>query len=202
MDGVTWSMRQPTDWLASNGRWYPASKYPRGWMTSALPPAPGQGGVGSILRRFAEKAGIDDGGTRVANGALPLDADGFEYLEDDWDTPAAAAPRPSPPPKTRVAPEAGFSVAKSGRSVANATVTDQTDYAHKVGPGAPPPPQIESKTPPAPGRSANTPAVRPAPAPTNSKANLEVIAGDLGKVLGGAKKRIEKAINDNFESGT
>ena len=54
--GVSWADRDSTDWLASNGRWYPASNYPRGWNRTALPPAPGQGGIGSILRKYAEAA--------------------------------------------------------------------------------------------------------------------------------------------------
>ena len=83
----------------------------------------------------------------------------------------------------------------------------QRTYRPKVASGPPPPAQL----PPPPGRirdvpddatdspSPATPAVRK----TNSGASdgIAVVAGDLGKVFGVAKRRIEKAINDSYESG-
>ena len=224
MDGVSWIDRQPSDWLASNGRWYPARHYPNGWSSSALPPAPGHGGANSILEKYASAAAGAIGINRPAQPSPMSQPDvgpsayagSSSSSSSEWhDGEPVARPRPS---ATSTPPTPGFSVARSGRSVADATVTSQKTYANSVGPAAPPPPALTS--PPAPGRvrddapkAPNAPAapaqqpefpVRaasptpPVPAQT-AKTEFEVIAGDLGSVLGSAKKRIEKALNDSFE---
>ena len=221
MDGVSWIDRQPSDWLASNGRWYPARYYPNGWSSSALPPAPGHGGANSILEKYASAAAGAIGINRPAQPSPMSQADSgpsayagsSSSSSSEWnDGEPAARPRPS---ATSTPSAPGFSVARSGRSVADATVTSQKTYANSVGPAAPPPPALTS--PPAPGRVRSdapkapsapaAPAGQPefpvraaAPAPTAaSKTEFEGIAGDLGSVLGSAKKRIEKALNDSFE---
>lgn len=235
-DGVTWSQRSPSDWLASNGKWYPSSKYPRGWETSALPPAPGQGGMGSVLREFATKATNSVGVTLGAVDRIAANSAGASNT---------AAPPPPAPPTSSGAPGAsgastsaqprkpvrtkspprsqpassqqtsGFSVMDPGRRrVADATVTNERDYAHKVGAGKPPPRQLQ--TPPPPGRvaappapSSSVPAVQKPPPPPAKRPvvnedggiNFDVVAGDFGKILGGAKKRIEKALNEPLDKG-
>ena len=197
MSGATWDQRQPTDWLASNGRWYPESKKPQRWSTSALPPAPGHGGVGSILRRYAD---------------------------------AAAKPTPNGPgnsespngPGNSESKSDSHAVVRTGRGVADATVTAQRTYAPPVSAGAPPPPALGTSAdiPAPPGRIRNEQASGdddprpPAPAkvktpytppPSGSAAtevsgSFDVVAGDLGAVLGSARKRIKKAINDSANS--
>ncbi len=197
MSGVTWEQRQPTDWLASNGRWFPASKYPRGWSRSALPPAPDHGGVGSILRAYAGTA------------ASP-----------------ASNPKPSTPtpngPGNSESRSASHAVVRTGRGVADATVTAQRTYAPPVSAGAPPPPALATSAdiPAPPGRirdeqassdadprpsaptKVNTPYIPPpsGTAATAASGSFEVVAGDLGSVLGSARKRIAKAINDSATS--
>lgn len=224
--GVTWDKRSPNDWLASNGKWYPSSSYPRGWETSALPPAPGEGGVGSILRKYAEKAaeatGLDLDFGDDAPSTAPPRPNPSRVTKTKTPRPTAAPPTgprsssgPLPDPPKMSKPPSGFSVMDPGRRrVADATVTNERDFAHKVGAGAPPPKQLS--TPPPPGRVSSGPKPPPAspapptgssvpavqkPPPPKSAAvgGFDVIAGDFGKVLGGAKKRIEEALNDAYE---
>ena len=192
MSGVTWEQRQPTDWLASNGRWFPASEYPRGWSRSALPPAPGHGGVGSILRAYAGAA------------ASPV-----------------STPTPNGPDNSE-SRSASHEVVRTGRGVADATVTAQRTYAPPVSAGAPPPPALATSAdipappgrirdeqpssdddprPPAPTK-VNTPYIPPpsGSAAPEASGSFEVVAGDLGRVLGSARSRIAKAINDSANS--
>lgn len=206
MAGASWDDRQPTDWLASNGKWYPSSHYPRGWVGTALPPAPGHGAAASAL------------------ATAPLRTH----------STSQAPPQNRPPPRVKTASpsrdrdrdrgqgqgqSSGFSVAKTGRRVAQATVADQRDYAHKLSSGAPPPPPLGTgEAPTSPGRvrelpPAPNPPGEPSwpavpnsiersqapPAPKTPAQNFEVIAGDLGKVLGGARKKIKKALDDAYE---
>jgi hypothetical protein len=193
MSGVTWEERNPTDWLASNGRWYPESKYPHRWFTSALPPAPGHGGVGSILRRYADAA----------------------------TTPSPTGSTPSGPGNSESKSDS-HAVVRTGRGVADATVTAQRTYAPSVSAGAPPPPALgtsagipappgrirdeqasgdDDPRPPAPTK-VNTPYIRPpsGSAAMETSGSFDVVAGDLGRVLGSARRRIEKAINDSANS--
>ncbi len=237
MAGATWNDRQPTDWLASNGKWYASSSYPRGWDSTALPPAPGHGGVTSILKKYTKAVTdvqsdfMDRLGGPESDGAEYRSYDAFGNYEDDEqyeyeddfvlheEPPRREPPRtktPPPPSSERPAPPTGFSVAKSGRTVAPATVTAQRDYAEKLGSGTLPPPSLGAgDTPPPPGRLSPpsppgvpappappkppTPARAVEPAPAPQTPNLEVLAGDLGKVLGSARKKIEKALNDSYE---
>lgn len=213
MDGVTWFERQPTDWLASNGRWYPVSKYPGRWYTSALPPAPGHGGANSILQKYAEKGAEltaksrpqTQSPTPQAPPAKPESTSPSKSRTSGGNVPNAPAP-----PTASAAP--GFSVTRPGRQVADATVTEQRTYANAVGAAAPPPPAIPAAVSTAPGRvrsdapmspqipaPTRTPTVAVTPAAPVDKSDFEVVAGDLGSVLSSAKKRIEKALNDNFE---
>ena len=203
MPGVSWNQRQPTDWLASNGRWYPADNYPRSWNFTSLPPAPGHGGATSILRKYAEKAGID------------LDAPiAATFSSDDSSgsrpTPPSSTSAPSPRPKlqsrpTPAAPTGGFSVANSGRSVANATVSSQHTRAERVGAGAPPPPAL----PAPPGRVRDDAPRSTSPAPPDPATRqpfgvtqhaVDSAADELGTVFGTAKRRIERALNDAAEN--
>lgn len=210
MPGVTWSERQPTDWLASNGRWYPANKYPNGWSTSALPPAPGHGGVGSILRRYADSAAAAVG--LAPSGASDLSSQQTPSPQavgsDAWDTGSYDPDWDARNDSTSTRPSSD--VVPTGRTVADATVTAQRTYAAPVGAGAPPPPAIatprDDGLPPAPGRirSDDLPAPAPPvktntpyiPQPSPPAKPFDVMAGDLGRVLGTAKRRIERAIDD------
>lgn len=195
--------REPTDWLASNGRWYPARHYPNGWNSSALPPAPGHGRANSILQKYASAA---SGVTGLGN------ADQEAPFGDVYKTPPA--PRPateSEPPAT-----SDRSFFRSSPPVAKATVTSQRTYAHKVGAGAPPAPalspppppgRVRSDAPDAPGPRTKVPGRQPPPhgsrpasaTSADDASDVEVTAGDLGAVFGSAKKRIEKALNDAYE---
>ncbi|MFT7475573.1 MAG: hypothetical protein ACI81L_002512 [Verrucomicrobiales bacterium] len=184
MSGVTWTQRQPSDWLASNGRWYAHSKYPKGWSTSALPPAPGHGGVGSILREYA---GVAAGIGRDSQVRRPSSTS-----EQTQGTAAASRTAASP---------TGSSVARTGRAVADATVASQATYRPRVGPGAPPPPALPSqaKISDPPGRIRDDAPVVPPP-PVKKQDEVRVDAGDLGTVLGSAKRRIERAINESYDA--
>ena len=207
MSGVTWNERSDNDWLASNGRWYPRSKYPAGWGATSLPPAPehASGAVGSILRRAASL--IEPDGS--ASGSGPL-------------SPPSRPSRPATPtpPRQQAPPSPGRADA-SGHSFlpkepqrptgpADAQVVRQRTYKPKVAPGPPPP----SALPPPPGRvrdagNAPSPPAPPNPAPPavsqtpppRDQSDLEIVAGDLGKVLGVAKRRISRAINEAAEQG-
>jgi len=222
MGGVTWDQRSETDWLASNGRWYPRSKFPTGWVMSSLPPAPEHAEVGSILRRvtsgFSELEQAlrqDDGSSNAA------DSQNYVYSETD-DKPGERASSPTrrparpqrthPPQAAQTRPGAPASArdrtflpkeANRPGGSASATVTRQSTYKPKVGSGPPPP----SALPPPPGRirdaddgdpaspSPSAPAVPTPPQPAAT--DFEVVAGDLGKVFGVAKRRIERAINES-----
>lgn len=214
--GVSWADRTPSDWLASNGKWYPASKYPRGWDRTALPPAPGHGGVGSILGKFIESAAAPG---RVAPAATPAPADGQPPRTprpQQQQRPKSTVP-PRPSKASRSSGQSGFSVAKSGRQVADATVTKQRTYSPKVGAGTPPPPKLPPTTSTSPGRVRNDPqdGVAPPPPPNpnpvdfapvksappgSDEVTLQSAAGDLGRLFGSAKKRIEDAINAPIET--
>jgi len=205
MSGVTWDQRKPSDWLASNGRWYPKSTYPNGWSRSALPPAPDHGGVGSILRRLTDGTTVVPAPTLAPSGPPPSAGGNGQRPSSGRPTaPSSASTSASAP---------GFSVARTGRAVADATVTAHRTHTPRVAAGTPPPPALPSQSdddlPPPPGRvrddapkrpPAPTPttAVMPAP-PPHEKTDLEVVAGDLGRVFGSAKKRIERALNEAAE---
>jgi hypothetical protein len=217
MPGVSWSHRQPTDWLASNGLWYPSSSYPHGWSTSALPPAPGHGGIGSILRLFVEKEPIESG----ASAPSPPSSStvGSASKSSTVGRPSSSGPASaSQPPSSSVVP--------TGRGVADATVTevptkrpDSRSLAEAPGPrpalnggNAPPPPGRLSPTnapsapptTPAPPVTSASPTTPPSPTPPSPHSALtepfEVIAGDFGRVLGSAKGRIAQAINESAKS--
>lgn len=224
MSGVTWRHRNEGDWLASNGRWYPSSKYPRGWSRTALPPAPDHGSprsltdlVSSAAIRMQELAGLpnDDSASGPSspsfgdNDSDPADKTTQQRM---WTRP----PTPVRTPYTRP-PVAGRPPSQT--NVAQATVTSQKTHTSRVGPGAPP----AKGLPPAPGRvspdgpdmdptapppptgqkpadSDSSAVVRPPmPAvgaersPNEGKSDFTVVAGDLGRVFGSARRRIEKA---------
>lgn len=188
MSGVTWDERKEGMWLASNGRWYPASQYPVGWNMTALPPAPGQAehGVASeVLRRMR---GVIETQTPpdLSPAAIP---DSFKPApeqtagNDPWAGAAQAPPRP-----TSTAPPARRSTSAPVRRPsppppASATVTRQSTYSERL-PSAPPAPKSIGAPPP----RTKTP-----PPPSSSKT---VVAGDLGAVFGAARAKIEKAINE------
>lgn len=220
MPGVSWTERQPTDWLASNGRWYAESKYPRGWSTSALPPAPGHGGVGSILRRFVETA-VESGTGAVSRLENLGDDDDWTYEFGDDESaeefasgftvgsrasgkPSASQQSDSSGPATT-----GAAMVPTGRRVAEATISEPSP---KLGTPSPPPPAsaTSASLPAPPGRITQEPEFPPMPAPPTQavtnvapapapKSSFDVVAGDLGSVLGSAKRRIEQAINESAE---
>ncbi len=195
MPGVSWSERQPTDWLASNGRWYADSKYPRGWATSALPPAPGHGGVGSILRGFVGTASPKISSERKSTiGASRNDAE----FSPGWTVSSDAPESDSAPSQAHREPSS--SVVPTGRRVAEATITEPPPRTAMTPEFPPPPGRLGAPPQPSPPLPAapvkrNTPYVPP-PSPNADAGSFDVVAGDLGKVLGSAKRRIEKAIND------
>lgn len=206
MPGVSWDDRESTDWLASNGRWYEQSKHPRGWSTSALPPAPGHGGVGEILRRFVGTASPD---ITMTTASTPPSASTFSVDGDDsefsagWSV-ASDGPRP---PSASASSAPGTSVVRTGRHVASATVTEPAPPSPVPAQELPAPPGRLGALPkaappmPAPPKKLNAPKPPP-PAPARQTASVDVVAGDLGKVLGSAKRRIERAINESAESAT
>lgn len=192
MPGVSWSQRKPTDWLASNGRWYEASTRPRGWSTSALPPAPGHGGVGSILRRIAETGSTAAGLGSSDDAPKTVPREPKARRASSVTQESSAPPRPSAGPSAHPAP--------TGRRVAQATITEAYE---RDNPEIPPPPgriRPELPEPAMPAPPAPRVSTIPAPIPPEPAGSFEVVAGDLGKVLGTAKKRIEKAINEAAES--
>ena len=230
MSGVTWSERQPGDWLASNGRWYPASKRPRGWSFLALPPAPGHGMAASIQRAD---------GTSEQNSYSPPAATTHSPPPQGWSSQSASTPPPQPPPR----PSSSSQVVQTGRRVAEATVTNVSTYKRRIGSearakaelppssaqtsGPPPPSPSQPVQPPpqsaAPGRVSKQPppparvASQGPPARVTSqgpparvtsqgivrtdptvvaKASAAGYAGDFGRVLGKARKKLEDAINE------
>ena len=207
MSGVTWNERSDSDWLASNGRWYPRSKYPAGWGATSLPPAPehASGAVGTILRRAASL--IEPDGS--ASGSGPLSPPSMPSRPAPLTPPRQQAP---PSPGRADASDSSFLPKEPQRSPgpADAQVVRQRTYKPKVAPGPPPP----SALPPPPGRvrdagNAPSPPAPPNPAPPavrqtpppRDQSDLEIVAGDLGKVLGVAKRRISRAINEAAEQG-
>lgn len=215
MSGVTWDERTETDWLASNGRWYPQSSYPRSWDMTSLPPAPGHGQIGSILRRVTAHLGVDadlfEGGFEAEPERPPIRTKRPEATRSRPTVPRQQATRADPTPRqsssTARATDRTFLPRESSRdATANAEVIAQRTYKPKVSPGPPPPAGL----PPPPGRirdveGASGPPSPPAPSvpakrSTQEALDLEVVAGDLGKVFGVAKKRIAKAINEAAES--
>lgn len=215
MSGASWSDRQPSDWLASNGRWYDASKYPRGWSTTALPPAPGHGGVESLLGRFVGTGSAPSptftpsdeviGHHRAADHASSWTVDGEETATSD----DSVASESRPP---------GSAVVPTGRRVEDATLSE----SDRRGPtpaipapagrlsspppsrSLPAPPSVPNArpnlpAPPAPRSAAPAAPQPPAPSDASDQGGIEVVAGDLGRVLGTAKRRIERAINEAAE---
>lgn len=222
MSGATWDERSETDWLASNGRWYPESSYPRTWGMTSLPPAPGHGEIGSILRRVTAQ--------------IVGDEEPFETGRKQSPEPSRARRTSAPPKSTRPAPTTRRSAGTpTGRASSSTTarasdrtflpsesqkqsdttahvaeIITQRTYKPKVAPGPPPP----SALPPPPGRVRdvdNAPPAPPAPSPQppglrkpaqqSERVELEDVAGEWGKAIGVAKRRIRKAINEAAESG-
>ncbi len=192
MSGVSWDQRKDGDWLASNGRWYPNNSRPKGWNRTALPPAPDHKGASAL-----------HGAKSMLSGVAQRMSDGFEVTSEDGEAkvhvPPPAAPRPATP-----VPRPGSSfVTPTPRSAgtADATVVDQRDHTSRLPKGAPPPPAIAA--PAAPGRVRDDAPPMPAPAspplPAPAPPASSVVAGDLGRVLGSARAKIEKRIEDAIE---
>ena len=202
MPGVNWDERERTDWLASNGRWYPETDYPRGWSTSALPPAPGHGGVGSILRRFVGTASPEVSAPSASSSDVDVES-GDDGFAAGWTVESEQA-RPSTP---RSAPTGapGAAIVPTGRRVAEATISP-TAQRPPATQGLPAPPGRLGAPPkrtravPAPPTQPRTPPPAPSPSATPQPRSFDVVAGDLGKVLGTAKRRVSKAINEAAES--
>lgn len=240
MSGATWDERSNTDWLASNGRWYPRSKYPSGWATSALPPAPEHARSGSILRRAVNQVAADaqrvsDGLSGSPNSTTDARGPNAQGHAASWGSAQSAADtssgsqRYAPPPSGRAqASDRSFLPKEPSRrssGPAEAQVVGQSTYKPKVAAGPPPPSALppppvrrdasSSSTPAPPGRIRDDAPTAPdhdaeaAPAPpavrdsaaTQAQSDFEVVAGDLGKVLGVAKRRITRAINEAAEQG-
>ncbi len=190
MSGVSWTERQPSDWLASNGRWYPASQRPSNWQFLSLPPAPGHGSVN--YREF-----------RTSNGSPstnepPKSARPRQHRVRPSQSPPRSSGRNSTEPSTSTA------VTPTGRRVEDATVTEISATKRRIAPGQTAagqlPPPTRPKTPPPPGRVAP-------PSPGRARTQLSAVAKtatsstarDLGSVLGQARKKIETAINEAAE---
>ena len=199
MEGRTWDERKPGDWLASNGRWYQQSKRPRGWNLLALPPAPGHGAVTRVFGRTHSTA--DTPSQRQTSTATPRQSTSPPPREPV----STAAGAPGPPPQ----PNPSSSVVRTGRRVADATATHVSTYKRRIERGpqsagslpAPPSSQSEPTTPEPPGRrpSAPTPPAAPPavrPRTTHKSPTAADVAGDLGRVISNAKKRLEEAINE------
>ena len=226
MSGVTWDQRNPGDWLASNGRWYPESQRPRGWDALALPPAPEHGGAARVHNavRANTSSPIKPRRTTRPDPWLPWD-DSDEWSEEP--TSSGSPAPPSPPAQRSSPPPAPTKSSATGRRVAPATASDVRTYKYRLPTGqASPqglPPASEWRDdqadgdddagtlPPAPTDPTNS-----APAPpgrlvpgrqgqartqpqTVAKASASAYAGDLGRVLGKARKKIEDAINEAAE---
>ena len=217
MNGVTWDKRKPGDWLASNGRWFPQSSYPRGWDTLALPPAPGHGSAASTQSWLLEKAAAAGNAAVVSAGSAGWKAEREAARPSNSPPPPAnssttstqgtgsTAPRKSSPrPSTTRDPQ-------TGRRVADATATKVSTYKKRISAGERPtaalPPSLppdeewrDSDVPAPPGRVDNAP---PPPIVRNKSKRIVAqptqptdFAGDLGRVLGKARKRVEEAINE------
>lgn len=202
MNGVTWDKRKPGDWLASNGRWFPQSSYPRGWDTLALPPAPGHGSGASTHRWLLEKAEAAGTTARaVTSTAASVSANQVR------DAASRSHSTPAPPPSN----SSTTRDPQTGRRVADATATKVSTYKKRISAGERPtaalPPSLppdeewrDSDVPAPPGRVDNAP-----PPPIVRDKSKRIVAqptqptdfaGDLGRVLGKARKRVEEAINE------
>lgn len=222
MSGVSWNERSTTDWLASNGRWYPQSKYPSGWTMSSLPPAPEHARTGSILRRAANQivADVQQASDDSGSGDSPLRDGGWSSRTSAPPTAGSSSPRGPNGARSEAPPTVGRAQTRNRSFLpkeaprrqsgpAEAQVVGQSTYKPKVGSGPPPPSALppppgrvrdEAPSAPAPPAKPSPPAVRQTAAP-REQSDLEVVAGDLGKVLGVAKRRITRAINEAAEQG-
>ncbi len=228
MSGVTWDQRNPGDWLASNGRWYPESQRPRWWDTLALPPAPGHGGASSLHERAEATAPPRaTNRTRATTRTTTAKRPPAPRRPSSSSTTSSTASSSPAPPRSSSAPPPASPVTPTGRRVAPATASDVRTYKYRLPTGqASPqglPPASEWRDdqadgdddagtlPPAPTDPTNS-----APAPpgrlvpgrqgqartqpqTVAKASASAYAGDLGRVLGKARKKIEDAINEAAE---
>lgn len=187
MSGVTWSERQPGDWLASNGRWYSASKYPRGWNVLALPPAPGHGLAHRSLRTEPEPVSQSSGRSVRSQSTEASQSPGRVRTQ-----------------------RASTNVETAGRKVADATVTGVSNYKRRIDPAErsssalPPPP----RQPPPPGTDLTQMGQEQNSTSNDALGSLSTVfstsaesyAGDLGRVLGKARRKIEEAINEATEN--
>lgn len=170
MSGVTWNERQPGDWLASNGRWYPESQRPRRWPFLSLPPAPGHG-------RFVTRS---QGATEFA------DASGAQSSHSDADEPRSSSWA------SNRAQDVSTEVVRTGRRVADATVTNSKTFKRRIDPS-----HRAAGELPAPGPSAGQGSQSPPPPPKRTPPPPgRTVAKDFGKVVGQARKKIEQAINE------
>jgi len=95
-----------------------------------------------------------------------------------------------------------FEDAAGPRRTAEATVVDQRSHSSRLPAGSPPMPAIGA--PPPPGRVRDDAPEMPPPAERNlpappPPAPTSVVAGDLGRVVGSARAKIEKRIEDAIE---
>lgn len=194
MSGVGWDQRKDGDWLASNGRWYPGNTRPRGWDRTALPPAPDH--------KAARGSALDAVRSRFEDAAGPRPADGVDAASTGPTVPPPAAPKGT---ASAPAPASNTSfVASTPRTAgtAEATVVDQRSHSSRLPAGSPPMPAIGA--PPPPGRVRDDAPEMPPPAERNlpappPPAPTSVVAGDLGRVFGSARAKIEKRIEDAIE---
>ncbi len=167
MNGATWDERQPSDWLASNGRWYPRSEYPSRWDMLALPPAPGHGLATSLESRITER--VPSQPKRSAPSRQQPSRQQPSRQQPSRQQPSrqqparAAAPPPlgsqgaAPPPPRRPAPPP--SPPGPQPRTAPAEATNVRTYKYRIEQGAPPPKGLPSAqdTPAPPGRIAPLP---------------------------------------------
>ena len=183
MNGVTWDERQPTDWLASNGRWYPRSHYPRHWDMLALPPAPGHGLVAG-LRRSADDASSTTHATQRPPQQPPSTRTSTRPPPRTNPSSAPPPPRRPAPPTTPLqkappsAPAPPITAQRPQPRTAEAEATNVRTYKYRIEPGAAPPKGLPSARdlPPPPGRLAplpgndGQPASQQAPSPAPASA--------------------------------
>ncbi len=172
--GVGWGDRKDGYWLASNGRWYEARHRPKRWDRTALPPAP------------YDPADVKSSGmsTSSSSGAPAVSPPA---------PPPATAPSASPPaPK---APTSRIVRSRAPGRVADADVIDQRDHHRRIDSGAAPAAALSAGGDEGAVEQVEAPTTPPAPSQPANDA-LEVVAGDLGRVFGAAKRRLEQAVND------
>lgn len=223
MPGLNWTDRRDGDWLASNGRWYPPKDYPRGWSMSSLPPAPGhdlERGTGGLFSSAARSFQTAADSAAKAVGSEP-GATAPPRPTTATPPPAAARPKPSqtaqPIRRTpgladavvvsqsthRSRLDPGAAPSKGLPPAPGRVSEDAPDLPKAPPPSSSPPPPKSSvppprSSPPPPTRSPSTsssgPKRPPMPTVGNAKSGVDSVSGELGRALGSARSKLDRAI--------